>query len=186
MVLLGVGAFNFMPHGGPAPVAKPTTTATSTKAQTTAPAATMVQNPKYSDKLPTRDPFAEPAAIKEAALLKSSPQRMISPRSIGANAPSGTLPVPDGMNGSPLSGHLQLAPIAPQAPPFAYTLSGVIEGKTPAAVFSDSAGNQRLVPLGGSLDGDTTLEHVSASAVTVRYHGESIRLSLGDSQPGTK
>jgi hypothetical protein len=67
---------------------------------------------------------------------------------------------------------------------FAYALEGIILGPHTAAVFVDSAGNERLVPLGGALDGDTRLVKVEGGRVTVRFHGKELRLTPGGNDSG--
>lgn len=52
-------------------------------------------------------------------------------------------------------------------------------GSKPIAVFSDSNGNQRLVPVGGSLDGDSKVVAVEKGSVTIEHRGKKQRLSLG-------
>lgn len=178
LVMVGIGAMNFLPHGGSAPVPpKPKPIAQNSPQITQT---LTVKNPQYANLLPARDPFSSPLKNVSALSAGQNP-RMITPQSLGSTSGGTTLPGP---NGTAMSGNIAIAPITPQAPPFSYQLSGVIQGHKPAAVFTDTEGNQRLVPIGGSLDGDTTLEHVGANAVTVRYHGDAIHLTLGQSHDG--
>jgi hypothetical protein len=55
---------------------------------------------------------------------------------------------------------------------FAYTLKGVLVGSHPMAVFEDDSGNQRLVPLGGSLDGDSKVVGIEKGKVRIRHRGK--------------
>ena len=84
----------------------------------------------------------------------------------------------------PLSGALGnaqigVAPSGPDPSAFGYQVSGVIVGSKPAAVFTDSGGNQRLVPVGGSLDGDSKVISIDKGQVTVEHRGKKLRLPLG-------
>ena len=71
-------------------------------------------------------------------------------------------------------GNIGLSKSAPLRQPteFAYTLKGVLVGKKPMAVFEDDNGNQRLVPLGGSLDGDSKVVGIEKGKVRIRHRGK--------------
>lgn len=67
------------------------------------------------------------------------------------------------------------------APPISgsgYAVKGVVVGDKPMAVFEDSAGNQRLVPLGGSIDGDTQVTSIERGKVTVKHRGKEKTLTI--------
>jgi hypothetical protein len=51
-------------------------------------------------------------------------------------------------------------------------------GAKPMAVFTDAQGNQRLILLGGSLDADSKVTSIDRDAVTVRFHGKTLRLTV--------
>ena len=61
---------------------------------------------------------------------------------------------------------------------FAYTMKGVIVGRKPMAVFEDDSGNQRLVPLGGSIDRDTKVVGIEKGKVRIRHRGKDKTLNL--------
>jgi hypothetical protein len=91
-------------------------------------------------------------------------------------APFSPLPGNLGSAGGPVT----LSASGPDPSRFGYTVSGVITGGgKPAAVFTDSSGNQRLVPVGGSLDGDSKVVSIDRSNVTIEHRGKTQRLSLG-------
>jgi type II secretory pathway component PulC len=75
------------------------------------------------------------------------------------------------------AGLTQGAPLR-QPGEFAYQVKGVIVGKKPMAVFEDDNGNQRLVPLGGSLDGDSKVVAIEKGKVRIRHHGKEKTLDL--------
>ena len=77
-------------------------------------------------------------------------------------------------------GAVTISQTGPDPNQFSYTVSGVITGgNKPAAVFTDSSGNQRLVPVGGSLDGDSKVVAIDRGNVTIEHRGKKQRLSLG-------
>lgn len=136
--------------------------------------------------LPQRDPFSERSGVLEVS--DASQTQVQSPRNppptynpprdpgldpyrpeIGGTIPN--LPGMDAGAGGP-------NPI-PDPNVFAYRLSGVILGKRPAAVFTDGQGNQRLVPLGSSIDENSRVTNVSHGSVTVKHRGETITLNVG-------
>ncbi|MFI5384913.1 MAG: hypothetical protein ACHQ50_02225 [Fimbriimonadales bacterium] len=68
---------------------------------------------------------------------------------------------------------------------FSFTLSGVMLGSKPMAVFRDGTGNQRLIMLGGSLDPESNVVSIDKDAVTVRFHGKTLRLTV-EGNPNAK
>ena len=75
---------------------------------------------------------------------------------------------------TPIGGGIGLSKGAPLRQPneFAYTLKGVLVGNKPMAVFEDDNGNQRLVPLGGSVDGDSKVVGIEKGKVRIRHRGK--------------
>jgi len=132
------------------------------------------KNPAYATALPVRDPFNAPA---DSGMPDPNPKpqptakALPAPRRIG-----GSLTMGEGLPGA---GGFAPISVAPAKPVFGYRLSGLITGQHPAAVFTDTAGAQRLVPLGGSLDGDSQLLAVQKGRAVVSFHGHSVKLSLG-------
>ena len=236
VVLIGVGAFQFIPKGE-SPATAATTSAVSKPSASTAaggkgsgPAAgsgastsaktggstsgglsekdkaeadpqkamliAMVKDP-----LPKRDPFqqqvlapgqtVDPNAYmpenEEPKGTKPGPVRSTGRRSYGGPPIMGDVPpvnpLPNGMEGQqagPVT--LQNGPPLRQPGEFAYQVKGVIVGKKPMAVFEDDNGNQRLVPLGGSIDGDSTVTGVEKGKVRIRHKGKDKTLRLSEGQ----
>jgi hypothetical protein len=79
----------------------------------------------------------------------------------------------------PGAGEVGLTATGPDPSAFSYRVSGVIVGARPAAVFTDPQGNQRLVSVGSSLDGDSKVVAIERGQVTVEHRGKKLRLSLG-------
>lgn len=186
VVLLGVGAFRFLgKHSAPAKPASAQTAAKSTTTGNTTPGSTdqpVIVNPAYSAALPARDPFSAPA---DETSIPSGPV------TLQPKTKANPLPLPDskphGLDGTmpPLlpgpgdKGGLGLAVVKTPPPVFQYQLHGVIEGAHPAALFADPNGDQRLIPLGKSLDGDTKLLVVGDHGAVVVFHGKKLHLTLG-------
>ena len=175
-IIVGVGAFQFMKGGSTAPV-KPASTAKPAAAPEKKDDG-KIKNPEYSAPLADRDPFKAPAdgvppdlnAKLKLASSKSAPK----PPSMG-----GHLGTADILPSSGAGGTIAPLSVAPAEPIFGYRLLGLISGRHPAAVFTDASGAQRLVPLNGSLDGDTQLLAVQKGRVVVSFRGKHLRLSLG-------
>lgn len=182
VVLLGIGAFQFIGGGSKAPAKAPTKPKDNLTAAA-APAPVIV-NPDYANPLAPRDPFTPPAA--DAPQNYTPPKPPVVPKaSQMTSGLKGTIPpllppiggAPHGLGGG--IGSIGTTPIKPPDPVFSYALHGVIQGTRPAALFADAAGDQRLIPLGGSLDGDTKLTAVGDHGVVVSFHGKDIHLTLG-------
>ncbi|MHB8637250.1 MAG: hypothetical protein ACYC96_12345 [Fimbriimonadaceae bacterium] len=174
-IIVGVGAFQFMGGSSNTPAKKPS--ATKSAAGADIKDANTVKNPEYAMALPERDPFKAPEDSGSADLTVKPPL-----------PPAKRLPQPPHMRGEfgantmlPNAGGGTIPPlfVAPTQPTFGFRLSGLISGRHPAAVFTDASGAQRLVPLHGSLDGDTQLVAVQKGRAVVSYRGKHLRLSLG-------
>lgn len=187
VVLLGVGAFRFLgKHSGPA---KPASAQTAAKSQTATNGTAdpsvqpVIVNPAYATPLPNRDPFAEPVdeTTPPAGPVVVQPKTKVNPLPLPGSRP------PHGLDGSlpPLlpnpgdKGGLGIAAVKTPPPVFMYQLHGVIEGAHPAALFADPNGDQRLISLGKSLDGDTKLLNVGDHGAVVLFHGKKLHLTLG-------
>jgi hypothetical protein len=70
--------------------------------------------------------------------------------------------------------------------PFAYKVVGVIGGSRPAALFEDSAGNQKVVPEGTRIDSDSRVMSVGDGTVSISFRGKTLRLSVGGDPVGKK
>jgi len=145
-----------------------------------------VVNPMFAQNLAPRDPFA-PGKLPEEPATDINPSHQ-SPKPLKpTNIDPGFKPfdpggaVPTLPNAGAVQGSIGLqhgAPIRP-ADELAYSLKGVLLGERPAAVFQDESGNQRLVALGGSIDGDSRVTDISQGKVTVRHKGKTVTLTVG-------
>jgi hypothetical protein len=144
------------------------------------------KNPLFAFNLPARDPFEE--GILPTDTTKQQPAQTQAPkvdprppvREIGGSQ----LPVFPGGPGGPLgAGSVGIEPV-PEAK-FGYRVSGVMLGAKPMAVFTDAQGNQRLLMMGGSLDPDSNVVSIDKDAVTVRFHGKTLRLTV-EGNPNAK
>ncbi|HVT11796.1 MAG TPA: hypothetical protein VHE55_05985 [Fimbriimonadaceae bacterium] len=179
LVIVCVGAFQFLSSGSSAPAQTG-----SKKDSKKAPANVVVdegpKNPLFVQNLPVRDPFQAPAS------MPTTPQPQQHP------TPPPTNPEPRATQLPPVQidkiGGFGNAPLSVQPVPeakFAFTVSGVMLGTKPMAVFTDAQGNQRLVMLGGSLDPDSTVVSIDKDAVTVRFHGKTLQLTV-EGNPNAK
>ncbi len=188
LVIVSVGVFQFVlaSSPGPAPVAsgkKP-----DKKPQTEPVVAAGPKNTQYAFDLPARDPFAngtlpeDPTAKKPVPPTPPQARETAPPRKreIGGDY---LPPVNPNAMGALASGKIGLAP-DPDAK-FAFNVSGVMLGAKPMAVFTDAQGSQRLVMLGGSLDPDSHVISINKDAVTVRFHGKTLRLTV-EGNPNAK
>jgi hypothetical protein len=190
VALAGVGAFTML--GGSSPAPAPTATASkdasSDKDKKDAAAEDVEgpKNPLYAADLAQRDPFqpraipvdpAVAAAQKAAAPTLPTPPKSRRSARVGGGGYTSIPPVQ--ISGSLPEGPIGLTPTGPDPSTFNYSVSGVIVGQRPAAVFTDSQGNQRLVPVGGSLDGDSKVVSIDKGQVTVEHRGKKLRLPLG-------
>ena len=190
LVIVCVGAFSFM-GGGSTPASADSGKKDEKKDEQVAAKDEDEgpKNPLYAAELPQRDPFqighlagtspqpdmttppapslpAPKSTTRKPVRRSSAPDFTVPPVTLGGNLPGA---------GSPLT----LSPAGPDPSAFNYQVSGVIVGKRPAAVFTDSQGNQRLVPVGGSLDGDSKVVSIDKGQVTVEHRGKTLRIPLG-------
>lgn len=178
LVVVCVGAFQFMGGGStppPPPAEAPKETAKKKEEESVFKTVTPPKNPYVAFELSPRDPF-KPVELEP--IQTSAPPQPVG----GASVPAQRIPKPQPeIQISPGSGfNAGFEPVTVQAPEptFAYTLSGVMLGAKPMAVFSDGQGNQRLVMLSGSLDPDTQVISIEKNTVAVRFHGKTLRLTV--------
>ncbi|HZH98212.1 MAG TPA: hypothetical protein VEX38_04520 [Fimbriimonadaceae bacterium] len=141
--------------------------------------------------LPGRDPFDGSRYMPKIEAPKPTPPaptpapaKLEKPFRPSGLSGSGFAPVGPGVGPLPNAGGSAPISVSPgekleHADDFNYTVSGVILGDKPAAVFTDEKGNQRLIPLGGSLDGDSRLTGVERGKVTVRHRGKTKTFTVG-------
>ncbi|HVL39010.1 MAG TPA: hypothetical protein VM328_06425 [Fimbriimonadaceae bacterium] len=184
VAVVAIGAFQFSGDSSPAPAP------TEKKAGEEKPAEPVKDklvasagpiNPLFAGALPPRDPFKAgvlpgmtPPSQPEPPQPEPEPPRprqQRPPREFGA-PPSGFEPIQ-------LPGLGDGIKVEPEPEVFGYTLSGVVLGDTPAAVFTDGSGNQRLVTHGAALDGDSRVVGISRGKVTVRWKNKTMTLTLG-------
>jgi hypothetical protein len=181
--VLAIGAFQFTGGGSdePAPAPKKDQTAQKQDDKTTIPP------PPTFAPYTARDPFEqgrlanfveEPKPQQEPEKAKT-PEKSSRPNGdfepeINWGNPGGIPPVDPGNPGTQ-GGNPAIA----VEPEFKYALVGVVVGETPAAVFADATGGQRLITLGGSLDNDTKLISISQGKAVVRFGKKTITLTIG-------
>ena len=209
VVMLAVGAFQFIPKGSPPAATTEATEADENTvvadAESTDSESTTGDDPVEGedgaepgegeaeveglavnalgepiDPLNARDPFTQtgftPEDINPPVEDEKPPvQQTTPPRNPGGSSgseplnPGGFDPMPGGWPGGP-TGPIETTPIEEPEP--TYLVKGVLVGRKPMAVFEDDKGNQRLVPLGGAVDGDTRVVSIERGQVTVERHGK--------------
>jgi hypothetical protein len=189
IMVIGVGAFQFMGGSDDAPK-PPAAKVDDAKTKTDKDKEIVeIKNPDFASVLAPRDPFTvaafadpkdptpdvlAPVATPDPLPTKSAqrPRRLPGGKRIDPGfSPAG---LPGGGSSEPA-----LEPLAPPEPKFAFSVSGVITGASPAAVFTDASGNQRLVEVGQEIDGDSTLISVSRGSVRVKFHAKTLVLTIG-------
>lgn len=191
LMIVCVGAFQ-MTGGSPEPVAPAKAKDTKATAKTsTKEEKPKLANPDQAYPLPKRDPFAP----SEFAIAANE-----DPANVRANAPVSEVPPPKANNSagkpSPLpkgdpeawppggQTDTSVPPVIPQPPKFSYSLIGFVSGKYPAAVFSDATGNQKLVEVGSAIDSTATLIAVFGNKVKVKFHDQTLFLTVGGNPNG--
>ncbi|MEZ5163070.1 MAG: hypothetical protein R2688_04840 [Fimbriimonadaceae bacterium] len=198
VVMLGVGAFTFMGKPKPAPVSS-TDTATEITDEGTELAEGEGAEGEISDPVTAlneiglspysaRDPFETPAGAKvdtKPPVQNTPPPTKVAsntpPPMSGGNKPFNPLegwdgPLPTGTTpagGGTIPGSGAAVELKPK-----YRVMGVIVGAKSMAVFEDSDGNQKLVPVGGAVDGDTKVTAIERGKVTVSHRGKQQTLVI--------
>ncbi len=173
-IVVGIGAFSFLGGGSKSP-AKAAVAPPSKKDAVAAPETKGVPNPEFAAKLPERDPFKSSGDVAPVTPAPTQPKQQSAPPPphMRGNFASAADVLPNA--NAPLT-------VALPAPVFSYRLAGLILGRHPAAVFMDTAdksASQRLIPIGGSIDGDTQLISVNKGLAVVSFRGKKLRLTLG-------
>ncbi len=71
----------------------------------------------------------------------------------------------------------------PSIDDFPYSVSGTMMGDKPLVVLTDQAGKQKIVSVGGAIDGDSQVVSISNGKVTVRHRGKNKTVSVGGMTP---
>ena len=194
LMIVCVGAFQMMGSGtaaAPVPAPAPETkkeTKDLEETSTTSETKPKIANPEQAYPLPKRDPFA-PSAF--AIFANEDPDAVPKP-SNSSGGTKGMKNVPTTLQGTKedivwtSGGDSEggVPPVIPPAPKFNYTLVGFVQGKYPAAVFSDRSGNQKLVEAGDAIDGSATLVAVYGNKVKVKFHDQTRVLTVGGNPNG--
>lgn len=192
LVMLAVGAFTFLGGKKSAPVATTATTDEGTTVVDDAENAEVTEEedpnglrPELSGMIAStyspRDPFEIPSG---ADLRGTKPQPKPEPEQPKTqNRPATHTQQTPPLNPLGLGGNLPSLgdsgpglPIIPAGP--TYKVKGILIGKKSIVVFEDEGGNQKLVPIGGSVDGDTKVTNIEKGKVTVIHKGEKKTLTL--------
>ncbi|MBS1720709.1 MAG: hypothetical protein JST35_09715 [Armatimonadetes bacterium] len=166
-----------------------------------------LKNPQYANLLPQRDPFAQPNIPELAAPAqppvpttptpattqggsKSSGRKIRVPSTYGGDGEPQIRPLPlggeIGKGGVPPVGGGAMAGPGLKVEP-TYTVTGVIVGKKPAAVFVDSQGNQRLIQEGQMIDDDAKVVGIEKGKVRIRRKdGKEHSIELTGGSPNGK
>jgi hypothetical protein len=190
VVVLGIGAFQFVNMSGEA---KPQVKAVA-KTEAPAPEDSLKAEDEGVDpalqgllvlNTSARDPF-QSAALPLAEGQTAPPPPVVPPRSGKTSRPPSDFQLPPSLGGLKpfdpgVNGGTKIEPGPKLRLPgeFSYRVAGVITGNRPAAVFVDDSGNQRLVTIGSSLDGDSQLVGVERGHVIVRHKGKTQTLTVG-------
>jgi len=197
-LICGIGAFQLVGSsepGSPAPKSEAKKPAEETTTVTEEHSSSDQLQQIVARSLPQRDPFAPATLPSDSAPVTEKPSPEPAPsltyrprkRSSGSVPPLspmvGQLPDPTGEAGA-----IGIEPGKPLRQPgeFAYQVNGVVLGSRPAVVLQDDNGNQRLVPVGGSVDKDSRVVGVERGKVTVQHKGKKLTLSMGGGTPVDK
>lgn len=126
--------------------------------------------------LMARDPFKAPGGVDETTVQAppTNTAPVERPKPVKRDPMPGYVPLDPG-NFGPLPG---AGLTQAEEPEPSFRVTGVLVGVKPIAVFEDDKGNQRLVPLGGSVDGDTKVTGIERGKVTVSRRGKETTLVI--------
>lgn len=189
--LLGVGAFQLIPKGEPAPAASASKPASSAKPNKAEQEATEPQPDLLANLAPSRDPFA-PVSLPLASgrEVQPNPAPVPTPPPAQRVAPvrqprvdlAPLSPLPGALPGGGGLGGVSVVPTdRPLRQPgeFAYSVVGVVVGEQPVVVLRADDGTQRMIPLGGGVDGDSRVLAIEEGRVTVQHRGKRLTLPVG-------
>ncbi len=121
-------------------------------------AAPVYGNPSESESRPTRQsppPQQVPPMDPLAGTLQGGPQVALQSPGAGQSGVGGPAAIdPRTFTGGP-----------------SYKVKGILVGNTRMVVLEDAEGNQKLVPEGGSVDGDTTIVKIRDNTVKISTRG---------------
>jgi hypothetical protein len=185
VVLLSVGAFQFIGGSTPAAPEKPKEAASEAAlAQTDAAAQTKSDNIFAGAPLAQRDPFAPQVAAKvdpNAAVAQSKPEptptgldpmRVPDPPMPPMPGDAGTLPQPSNYPGENAGN-----PAANEGAGPSFRLSGVVIGDRSVALIQVEGGKQKAVKVGDVVSGQTVAS-ISRRGVVLVGNGQRTTLSL--------
>lgn len=204
VVVIGVGAFQFAKSGNP-DATTPTETATKTEVAADTVPKTGPDSPETDDiapgtevdpaliaaaRLNPRDPFdgtswdgnlkpptpvtpQKPAPVRNPRPPRGMGGSDFRPLPIG----EGVLPQPEGSS-TPIAGGK-----FPSIEDFPYTIAGTMVGDRPCVLLTDSAGKQKLVGVGGAIDGDSKVVSISKGVVVVNHRGKPKSFRVGGMNP---
>lgn len=198
VVLVGVGAFGFL---RPEPQIPPKVVARSSDAET-GPAEKDAPAKKSADvgkderaeqlmalvtgPLSPRDPFEPQGSMGTEAVTAPPPAGASAPPPPPQVRRTPSVPPLDplagSLGGTPSGMGISPGPALRQPGEFGYRVKGVVVGSKPVAVLEDEGGNQRLVPLGGSIDGDSRVVGIEKGRVRIRHRGKDQTLTLSEGQ----
>ena len=184
VLLLGVGAFQFIGSGAPAPAPKKTEEGAAAAAAAAAAPTTPPKSDNVFAEMPLaqRDPFApqiapkvDPNAVGQNTPAPPSP-RGLNPMDVGAPPMP---PMPGGVEGLPQPQPGENtgngASIASSEP--SLRLSGVVIGDRPIALIQTEGGKQRTVKVGDTVSGQKVTS-ISRRGVVLVGNGQRTTLSL--------
>ena len=186
LAIISVGAFQMLSGQEPPPAAKVDKSAELAKKEAEEKAASeAIKNPSVATALPIRDPF-KPASFSVSE-DKNKPVEPPKPpverhhRNISEIPPLPTGPLSNGSGTGPGTG---TAAVVVEPLKFNYVLAGIIVGTEPAAVFTDTKGNQLLVRTGNAIDGDSRVVSIRSGRVRVLFNGKFLDLTIGGNPSG--
>lgn len=176
VLILAVGAFQFMKGSEPEPVA-------STKKDEAKPN-DPAKDAKLAKLYPELMPLAQKDPFLPASFVNNKPEQPVTPPA----DPKPVKQVETGLDPLPPDGWVipggdpkvePLKPVTPPKPVFGYILVGIVEGAHPSAVFDDGKGNQQLVEVGQGIGPNATITKITRGKVHVKFNAETLVFNVG-------